>query len=197
MSTAYDTLANDGELKNPAEAALMARIQRYFRDAIRSLPQEDKARALAAPNDFWTLMETLALAPVKESPELRVRLRGAIARRELLEQDGGVLSPANVAELLGISRQAVGQRRSAGKLLGIEGSRGYVYPAWQFEENDLLEGFAEILEMLADDDPWQQVVFFLSKDDAIGNRRPIDLLRQGKLDLVRRAARMHGEHGAV
>ncbi len=197
MSTAYDTLANDDELKNPAEAALMARIQRYFRGAIRSLPQQDKAKALAAPNDFWTLMETLALAPVKESPELRVRLRGAIARRELLEQDGGVLSPANVAELLGISRQAVGQRRSAGKLLGIEGNRGYVYPAWQFEGNDLLRGFAEILEMLADDDPWQQVVFFLSKDDAIGNRRPIDLLRQGKLDLVRRAARMHGEHGAV
>ena len=143
------------------------------------------------------MLETLALLPVKESPELRVRMRGAIARRALLEQDGGVLSPSNVGELLGISRQAVGLRRNTGKLLGVEGNRGYVYPAWQFEGNDVLKGFVEVLELLRDEDPWTQFLFFLSHDDAIGGKRPIDLLRAGKTDQVRRAARMHDEHGAV
>lgn len=185
------------ELTNPTEAALMARIERYFHSAIRSLPNRDRAKALSAPDDFWALMETLALLPIKESPELRVRMRGAIARRELLEQDGGVLSPSNVGELLGISRQAVGLRRNAGKLLGVEGNRGFVYPAWQFEGNDVLDGFTEILQLLSDDDAWTQFIFFLSHDDAIGGKRPIDLLRKGKLEQVRRAARMHGEHGAV
>lgn len=175
----------------------MARITRYFHGAIRSLPNRERAKALSAPDDFWTTLETLAVLPVKESPELRVRMRGAIARRELLEQDGGVLSPSHVGALLGISRQAVALRRNAGKLLGVEGNRGYVYPAWQFEGSVVLKGFVEILDLLRNDDPWTQFLFFLSHDDAVEGKRPIDLLRAGKFDEVRRAARMHGEHGAV
>jgi len=185
------------EITNPAEAALMARIERYFHDAIRSLSNQDRVKALSAPDDFWTLMETLALAPIKESPELRVRMRGAIARRELLEQDGGVLSPSNVGELLGISRQAVGLRRSAGKLLGVEGNRGYVYPVWQFEDGDMVPGIIEIFEILEDADPWTKVIFFLGHDNAVGGKRPVDLLRKGKHEEVKRAARTYGHHGAV
>lgn len=197
MSTAHETLTGrNPEVKTP-EDALLARIQRYFQGAIEALPKQDRARALAAPDDFWTLLETLALAPIEESPELRVRMRGAIARRELLEQDGGVLNPSSVAELLGISRQSVGQRRAANRLLGIEGPRGYVYPAWQFEGADMVEGFVEILELLKHESSWTKLIFFLSHDQAIGGKRPIDLLRKGKLDPVRRAARTHGEHGAI
>ena len=185
------------ELENPAEAALMARIERYFHGAIRALPKRDKAKALSAPDDFWTLMEMLALAPIEENPEARVRMRGMIARRELLEQEGGVLKPSSVADVLGISRQAVAVRRSSGKLLAVEGNRGYVYPAWQFDGHNLLPGFLEILEILGDATPWTQFIFFLSKNDTIGGKRPLDLLRKGKIDLVRRAAQMHGVHGAV
>jgi hypothetical protein len=185
------------EITNPAEAALMARIERYFHDAIRSLPNQDRAKALSAPDDFWTLMETLALAPIKESPELRVRMRGAIARRELLEQDGGVLSPSNVGELLGISRQAVGLRRSAGKLLGVDGGRGYVYPAWQFQDTGMVPGIEEIFEILQDADPMTKVIFFLGRDYAVGGKRPIDLLLKGKLEEVKRAACTYGHHGAT
>ena len=93
--------------RNPAEIALLARIMRYFDNAIRTLPKKDQAKALSAPDDFWTLMETLALAPVQESPELKVRLRGAIAKCELLEMDGGVLAPSRVADGLWIRRPVV------------------------------------------------------------------------------------------
>ncbi len=190
------TTAQSPILNNPAEAALMARIQRYFQGAIRSLPKQDQVKALSAPDDFWTLMETLALAPVNESPELRVRMRGAIARRELLEEEGGVLTPASVAELLGISRQAVGQRRAAGKLLGIEGNRGYLYPAWQFEGAELVQGLANILLLLKEEDAWSQFIFFLTANENLSNKRPVDLLHKGDIEQVKRAARMHGEHGA-
>ena len=196
-SPVYDTMPAMEGARSPAETALLARMQRYFEGAIRALPKNDQAKALSAPNDFWTLMEMLALAPIEESPELRVRLRGAIARRELLEHDGGVLSPSSVAELLGISRQAVGQRRAAGKLLAVAGVRGYVYPAWQFDDANIVAGFEEILGLLADEDPWTQFIFFVSEDDAAGGKRPLDLLRKGDIEPVRRAARMHGVHGAV
>lgn len=188
-SPAYDVLP---ELNNPAEAALLARIQRYFRQAIHALPKKDQSRALAAPDDFWTLMEMLALAPVQESPELRVRLRGAIARREFLEQEGGVVNPSSVAKLLHISRQAVGQRRVAGKLLGVETPTGYLYPIWQFDGSELLPGIEETLAVLKDHDSWMQFVFFLTNNDATSGKRPLDLLRKGKHRTVLRAAELYG-----
>ena len=183
--------------RSPAEAALLNRTQRYFQSAYRSLSRREQARALSAKDDFWTVMKMLALAPIQESPELRVRLRGAIARRELLESEGGVLSPSSVARLLGISRQSVGQRRAANKLLAIEGTHGYLYPAWQFDGSEPLAGMAEVLDLLAHEDPWTRFMFFLSEDEAARGKRPIDLLRRGKLEPVLRAARMQGQQGAV
>lgn len=185
------------ETRSPAEAALLARIERYFHDAICSLPNRDRAKALSAPDDFWTLVETLALAPIKESAEQKVRIRGAIARHKLLEQDGGVLSPSSVGTLLGITRQAVGLRRRAGKLLGVESGRGYVYPAWQFQDTGMVPGIEEIMEILGDADPMTNVIFFLGHDYALGGKRPIDLLLKGKLEDVKRAARTYGHHGTT
>lgn len=183
--------------RNPAEAALMNRIQRYFLIAFRSLSRQEQTQALSASNDFWTTMNMLALAPVEDSPELKVRLRGALARRELLESDGGVLSPSSVAKLLGVSRQSVGQRRSANKLLAVEGPRGYLYPYWQFDGSKPLAGMSEVLELLADEDPWTRFIFFLSENEASHGKRPLDLLRKKNLEPVLRAARMQGRQDTV
>lgn len=193
----YDDLPGVESARNPAEAALMNRIQRYFQTSYRSLSRQEQALALSAKDDFWTVMKMLALAPVRESPELRVRLRGAIARRELLESEGGVLSPSSVARLLGISRQSVGQRRAANRLLAVEGTHGYLYPSWQFDGSKPLDGMAEVLELLAEEDSWTRFIFFLSEDEAAQGKRPIDLLRKRKLEPVLRAARMQGRQGAV
>ena len=183
--------------RNPAEAALMNRIQRYFLVAFRSLSRQEQIQVLSASDDFWTTMNMLALAPVADSPELKVRLRGALARRELLESDGGVLSPSSVAQLLGVSRQSVGQRRSANKLLAIEGPRGYLYPYWQFDGAKLLAGMSEVLDLLADEDPWTRFIFFLSENEASHGKRPLDLLRKKNLKPVLRAAHMQGQQGTA
>ena len=197
METASTTNPNtDGE-RTLDEAALLARVMRYFDGAIRGLRKRDRAAILRATDDFWTVMETLSLAPVAESAEYKVRLRGALAKRKLLQMDGGVLSPSSAAALLGISRQAVGQRRAAGRLLGIEGPRGYLYPAWQFKDRSMLPGFEETLRALRGEDAWSILTFFLELDAAAGNERPLDLLRTGGLDAAARAAELYGEQAAV
>jgi len=179
------------------EAALLARITRYFDGAIRGLRKRDRLVILRAADDFWTVMQTLSLAPVAESAEHKVRLRGALAKRKLLQMDGGVLSPSSAAALLGVSRQAVGQRRAAGRLLGVEGPRGYLYPAWQFTDQGMLPGFEDTLRALRGEDAWSILTFFLEPDAAAGNQRPLDLLRTGRLDAVARAAELYGEQAAV
>ena len=186
----------DGE-RTLDEAALLARVMRYFDGAIRGLRKRDRMVVLRATDDFWTVMETLSLAPVAESAECRVRLRGALAKRKLLQMDGGVLSPSSAAALLGVSRQAVGQRRAAGRLLGVEGTRGYLYPAWQFTDRGMLPGFEDSLRALRGEDAWSILTFFLESDATNGNARPLDLLRTGRLDAVARAAELYGEQAAV
>ena len=140
------------------EAALLARVMRYFDGAIRGLRKRDRLAILRA-TDFWTVMETLSLAPVAESAEYKVRLRGALAKRKLLQMDGGVLSPSSAAALLGVSRQVVSQRRAARRLLGVEGPRGYLYPAWQFADRGMLTGFEDTLRALRGEDAWSILTF--------------------------------------
>lgn len=97
----------------------------------------------------------------------------------------------------GSSRQAVGQRRAAGKLLAVEGPGGYRYPAWQFEGDRMLPGIEEIFALLHDEDDWSKVSFFLRPDDAAGGKRPLDLLRRDQIDAVKRAAELYGIHAAI
>jgi hypothetical protein len=104
---------------------------------------------------------------------------------------------AEVAKLLGLSRQAVDKRRRAGRLLGLSiGRRGFLYPTWQFTESGVLPGLEEVLEDLSDHDSWMQLVFMLTPDAWLDEETPLAELRRGNLDRVRIAAQMLGEHGA-
>jgi hypothetical protein len=131
-------------------------------------------------------------------PLAAARVRGLQMKGELLERAGGTLQPREVAELLGISRQAVGKRRRVGKLIAVRmGHRGYEYPACQFEDTGVIRDLDEVLGAFADDvEAWMQVAFLVNPNESLGGESPLDLLRQGKVDSVVRVARVHGEHGA-
>lgn len=184
-------------LSTPAEKALMARITRFFVEAIKELSREDKTAALQARDDILVVIETVARRPAEASPKYAAKLRGALQKQRLLETEGGVIGPTEVGKLLGISRQAVGQRRSTGKLLGVSSAGGFVYPIWQFTDGETVEGFEEVLAALAEHDAWMKVVFFLNHNQALGGQRPLDELRRGRVEPVLRAARLYLQHGAA
>lgn len=181
----------------PAEKALLARITRFFAEAIKELSREDKTAALKARDDILVVIETVARRPAEASPQYAVKLRGALQKHRLLEAEGGVIGPAEVGKLVGISRQAVGQRRSTGKLLGIPVAGGFVYPIWQFADGETVEGLEEVLVALAEHDAWMKLVFFLNHNQALGGKRPLDALRRGRVEPVLRAARLYLQHAAA
>ena len=76
------------------------------------------------------------------------------------------------------------------------GRHGYRYPAWQFDESGVLPGLEDVLKVLATHDEWMQVAFFVSKNQRLANRTPVETLKAGKVDLVLDAAEVYGEHGA-
>jgi excisionase family DNA binding protein len=129
----------------------------------------------------------------------RAQLRGLSVRQQLAAAEGGSLSSEEAAQRLGISKTAVLKRLEAGRLLAWREERLQAarFPRWQFDEHGrVLTGLEAVLEILGQDahlDPWGKVLFFLEDQAGLGGRRPLDLLREGRIDEVRRAAHAYAE----
>ncbi|HQP34399.1 MAG TPA: hypothetical protein PLI95_04455 [Polyangiaceae bacterium] len=163
-------------------------------DQLRLLPGDDTDEFPRA------LVERLAdhLPVAAADPLARARTRGLVAQREMLDVEGPPVTVGEVAAHLRISRQAVDKRRQAGKLLAVSlGTRSYLYPRWQLTEEGVLRGLEDVLRILAQHPPWAQLRFFVSGNHRLGGKRPLDMLRQGRVDKVLRAAKAFGEHGAA
>lgn len=129
----------------------------------------------------------------------RARARGVLARHELSAAEGGSWSSDEVSVVLQISKTAVLKRLKAGRLLAWREERLQAarFPRWQFDAHgQVLPGFEEILGILEQDarlDAWAKLLFFLQEKSELGGRRPLDLLRDGRLDEVRLAAQAYVE----
>lgn len=119
--------------------------------------------------------------------------RGRRMKDAMLGAEGGVLSPKDAAARLGVSISDL----SAQPLFELERDGEVVYPAFQFGDDGLLPGLARVIGVCRIDDRWMRVNMMLTGDARLGGRRPIDLLREGRIDEVVRAAGAYGEHGAA
>ena len=131
-------------------------------------------------------------------PWAKALLRGKQMHLSNLEKSGGAYDREQVQIVLGnISRSQVAEYVKAGKLLFVPGpSNRRRYPVVQFDENgELIAGFKQVQEAL-NDGPWVVLNFLIHPDDRLQGRKPIDLLKEGKVDKVVAAARRVGEAGA-
>ena len=123
--------------------------------------------------------------------------RGAIARKKLEESEGGAISAEEAADLLGLSRQGIDYLRKTGAILAWRRINGkWNYPLWQFESGRIRPGIRECLKNLATDDPWGQMIFFLSPRDSLNGDRPLDLILRSDVKAAIAVARRHQQHGA-
>jgi hypothetical protein len=141
------------------------------------------------------LTEPERLAELAPADPLAVaRLKGMKVKQKLLYSDGQPLQSEEVAQLLGISQQAVEQERSKGKLLAVSlGSLGYFYPWWQFKDGSVLTGIDRVLDALSKFDAWTQLMFMKTGDLRLNNRTPLECLIAGDIDAVVSAAACYGE----
>jgi hypothetical protein len=134
----------------------------------------------------------------EDAAKARVLARGVLARKELEQAEGGSLSSDHVAELLGLNkRQSVDYQRKERHLVAWRTSTGkWRYPAWQFTKHGILPGIKECLQALQTDNGFGAAIFFLTDRFSLGEKRPLDLLREGKINEAVSAARRHHHHGA-
>lgn len=183
-------------------AELLGRATAALARSLTTMPPRVQRELLQAPAEEDVLVAAAMQPTVVErvrssSPLLPALLRGAQARRQLLEAEGGTLSASEVARLLRQSRQAVDKQRRSGRLLAFRTGPAWRYPAWQFVDGQSLPGLPAVLVALRGVSPWTTAGFLLSRNARLGERRPVDLLRRGELDDIVRAAQAYGEHGAA
>ena len=188
------------ETKHPA---FQSRILRAFINLEEDLPTRTIDEATAAPTDLMVALEAITSAPgtfqlLKDDALLAAKVRGLNRKKQMLDASGGALSSQQVAEVLGISRQAVDKRRASSQLLALtQGRRGYSYPRFQFEEGNTVAGLEEVLARMKGLDGWMQLVFFTSPNERLEGKTPIASLRQGLASEVASVASTYGEQGAV
>jgi hypothetical protein len=136
--------------------------------------------------------------------DIPARNRAALARAFARAEENKVeilkrpdmLRGEEIAERLNLSRARVDQRRVANQLLALElgTKRGVRYPAWQCELLEdatvraAFESTLSTLATLASSGPWSRYRFFLQPAPALGGRTPVEALKAGEGDAVRRAA---------
>lgn len=131
------------------------------------------------------------------SPEERAALEARAIldsfghRRELLRDS---LTAPEVARALGTSRQTPHDRVKSGMLLGVRDRGALRFPAWQFDPEGpygILSGLPEVLRELRVS-PLAKASWFVNDNSYLGMRRPLDVLREGEVGRVLRAARAAG-----
>ena len=127
--------------------------------------------------------------------------RAALAKIELLKRVD-MLTGAQMAERLGLTRATVDKRRVDRKLLALEvgSKRGFRYPAWQGDlviDAQARVAFEQVLNALADEDLWSQYRFFTQAAPMLNGARPREAIQAGRGAAVLRAAQgwASGEQG--
>ncbi len=148
-----------------------------------------------------TFVDTADVSRSAYEPDARARaiLRGVEYARADLRDAGGAYNVEQVRALLnGVSRQAVDKRVKEGSLLAVPGpSNRRHFPTMQFQDDgSVIEGLAEVQDALGYTSPWAVLNFLVNPNDALGDARPIDVMRRGDLSRVLEAAHRIGVQGA-
>jgi hypothetical protein len=121
--------------------ALTLRIEPATREGakrihiVKEVPSS-KAHAGSTQTEVRSTEPELAPAVARAALK-RAYARGAVVAAEILA-GSDMLSSDAIAERLGISREAVNQKRRRGELLGLEGAkRGVRFPVWQLRKDGL------------------------------------------------------------
>ncbi|AYG64312.1 hypothetical protein CCGE525_36235 (plasmid) [Rhizobium jaguaris] len=179
-----------------AKPESVSAIRKSVRGHVARVTEVIEKESATAQADEKPLIDRSAFEPDARS---RAMLKGLRIAQEDLRDAGGAYDLDQVRTLMrGVSRQAVDKRVQAGSLLAVPGpSNRRSYPTLQFNrDGTVVAGLKAVREALQTSNPWAILNFLTNPDARLGNRKPIDLLKSGNLDLVLDAAKRHGEQGA-
>lgn len=129
-----------------------------------------------------------------EAARMRNLVRVLEDRARLREES---LRSGAVERALGVGRERLRQMRERGQILGlVQGERRpTLYPYWQFcGDGRVVDGMEEVLAASRDAgmDPGTLHFFMTEPDERLGGARPVEALREGRVEEVARLLRSTG-----
>lgn len=199
----YDHFAHMDSLASPlidAPPEGLAPNEERLAMALSAMINAAHVNGVEALRVMRKVSERITLPPLSADASFeRVRLRSIGVDDELRQAEGGGLSDAQFAAALGLaSRETVRQYREKGKVFGwLRDTRSYRYPAWQIHRKALLPRLPEVLAVLKEKQlqPLGIMGYFLTPSDGLDDLRPLDGLRDGKVDEVLADAKRYGDIG--
>jgi hypothetical protein len=154
MSTLRSALARAGLRVEPDE------FLSFVEDAARRLSPVDPN-----PAEYFSVDQRSALADVgldlasqragERDPRARVVALHAVLRDT-------ALTVAGAAERIGVDASRIRHRLAGGQLVGWKDRGGWRLPVWQFTDDDVLPGLAEVLAAVPPDQPALVVAAFMT-----------------------------------
>ena len=99
------------------------------------------------------------------------------SRDELIRRAGGLKTATWVADYLAISPKSVAAKARRGEVLALTRGDRNLYPAFQFQDGQVLPGLRELLGALPLTNGWSQLSFLLTPDPGLGDRSPLEAFR--------------------
>ena len=126
----------------------------------------------------------------------RLQARG----QETADKDlaaSGSRSLDEVATLMRLPAGEISRMAKSGVLLALTSQGELRFPSFQFDDSvRIVLGLAEIRRTLNFESPWSVLHYFITPDNALSGRRPIDVLREGNMMAVLTSANTVGVQGA-
>ena len=126
--------------------------------------------------------------PERIAAEIEATLDGFRFRQELLHD---ALTTAEVAELLGTSRQAPHERLKSGGLIAVLDGGVWRFPAWQFDPEGpdrVVRGLPRVARAFEGSD-LARINWFVRTNPHLEGRTPLEALKQGDIKRAEVAAR--------
>lgn len=149
-------------------AGLPVRLIKLLTTVFEQWAEQNTNRSLASLTDselLQKLASSAAVASASSTREILKQERRVAAKIEFYEhltRFGGVLKSQAVANILGVSRQTVNNHVNKGTLIAIQDGGDFLYPAFQFVNNEKLPYLEEILKTLGVTSGEAKCTFFLN-----------------------------------
>ncbi len=114
---------------------------------------------------------------------------------ELKATEGGAWTGQELQKRFKLTPATLHRRRKEHRIIYFrDGRHDFHYPIWQFTPGGaMLPGIQEVLAKFQSRDEWRVMRYFLGKRAELGDRRPLDLLRDGEREKVLAHAKIHAE----
>ena len=163
-----------------ALGSLISRLHRALHRAAGVASEDLVHRALERSSDMGAMIDllrsTLPLLSAEQEldPDIGGQVSALSLEEELIQRAGGLKDTKWVADYLAISPKSVAAKARRNELLALTRGDRNLYPAFQFQDGQVIPGLRDLLQALPLTNGWSRLSFLLTPAPALDARHPLE-----------------------